>query len=239
VAAQDGHQLQFLGHRNAGAPSPGAAATCGPASSDVAASLIAPLPLVSIASAAERRSQRIAELQRCFMNRSGLSAARLVPLFIGIAALAAAPAKAAPETGEAAPALVLTGFDGNTFDLAGLRGKVVLVNYWATWCAPCRKEMPTLDAFYRRYHAQGLEMIGISIDFSRDLEKARRMAKTVSYPAAHTGGITDNSFGTPTAVPVTYVIGANGVVRDRFIATPEKLLRDVVVPLLPHAESSR
>jgi thiol-disulfide isomerase/thioredoxin len=174
------------------------------------------------------------------MNSSGLSAARLASLLFGIAALAAAaPVSAAPETGEAAPTLVLTGFDGNRFDLASLHGKVVLVNYWATWCVPCRKEMPTLDAFYLRYHAQGLEMIGVSIDFPRDLEKARKMAKTVSYPTAHTEGITDNSFGTPKAVPVTYVIDADGVVRDRFIATPEKLLHDVVVPLLPHAEPSR
>jgi cytochrome c biogenesis protein CcmG, thiol:disulfide interchange protein DsbE len=156
-------------------------------------------------------------------------------LFVGWLA-AAAPACAAPENGQAAPPLVVTGFDGDAFDLARLRGKVVLVNYWATWCVPCRKEMPTLDAFYRRYHAQGLEMIGISIDFVRDLEKTRRMAKTVSYPAAHTGGITDNGFGTPEGVPVTYVIDADGIVRDRFIATPNKLLHDVVIPLLPSAE---
>jgi cytochrome c biogenesis protein CcmG, thiol:disulfide interchange protein DsbE len=159
-------------------------------------------------------------------------------LFIGWLS-AVAPAGAMPETGQAAPALVVTGFDGSTFDLASFRGKVVLVNYWATWCAPCRKEMPTLDAFYRRYHGQGLVMIGISIDFARDLEKARRMAKSVGYPTAHTGNITDNSFGTSKAVPVTYVIDADGVVRDRFIATPDKLLHDVVVPLLPHVEPSR
>jgi cytochrome c biogenesis protein CcmG/thiol:disulfide interchange protein DsbE len=151
----------------------------------------------------------------------------------------AAPATAAPENGEAAPAFVLTGFDGNAFDLAQLRGKVVLVNYWATWCAPCRKEMPTLDAFYRRHHAQGLEMIGISIDFQRDLEKARKLAKTVGYPTAHTNGITNDGFGTQKGVPVTYVIDVDGVVRDKFIATPDKLLNDVVVPLLQRAEPAR
>ncbi len=168
---------------------------------------------------------------------AGFMSLAAVAVIGGLAA--AASADVGLDNGEAAPALVLTGFDGNAFDLAQLRGKVVLVNYWATWCAPCRKEMPTLDAFYRRYHAQGLEMVGISIDFQRDLEKARRMAKTVGYPTAHTGGITDNSFGTPTAVPVTYVIDAEGIVRDKFIATPDKLLHDVVVPLLPHAEPSR
>ena len=82
----------------------------------------------------------------------------------------------------AAPVLVITTLDRRTFDLAKLRGKVVLVNYWATWCAPCRKEMPKLDAFYKRYHDRGLEIIGISIDFDRDFDKARRMAHGVSYP---------------------------------------------------------
>jgi thiol-disulfide isomerase/thioredoxin len=154
-------------------------------------------------------------------------------------AVPATSGKAAPETDKPAPALVLTGFDGTTFDLAKLRGKVVLVNYWATWCEPCRKEMPALDAFYRRYHDQGLEMIGISIDFPRDLAKAQKVAKTVGYPTAHTDAITDNGFGTPKGVPVTWVIGPDGVVRDRFIATPDKLLHDVVVPLLPHEEQSR
>jgi cytochrome c biogenesis protein CcmG, thiol:disulfide interchange protein DsbE len=129
--------------------------------------------------------------------------------------------------------------NGNAFDLAHLRGRVVLVNYWATWCAPCRKEMPTLDAFYRRHHPQGLEMIGISIDFQKDIEKARKMAKTVGYPTAHIGGISDDGFGTQKGVPVTYVVDVDGVVRDKFIATPDKLLNDVVVPLLQHAEPAQ
>jgi thiol-disulfide isomerase/thioredoxin len=92
-------------------------------------------------------------------------------------ASAIGPARATPEIGEEAPALVVNALDGTTFDLAKLRGKVVLVNYWATWCAPCRKEMPKLDAFYRRYHARGLEIIGISIDFERDFERLAKRPK--------------------------------------------------------------
>jgi len=141
-------------------------------------------------------------------------------------------ARAAPEIGEPAPALVLTAFDGTSIDLGKLRGKVVLVNFWATWCAPCRKEMPTFDAFYRRHRSENFEMIGVSIDFPRDAAKMREMAATLAYPAAWINDISVNGFGAPEGVPVTYVVDADGIIRDRFIAVPNKLLNDVVVPML-------
>src|SRR6516162_6561310 len=75
---------------------------------------------------------------------------------------------ASAEPGQPAPALTVATLNGNTFDLSAQRGKVTIVNFWAAWCPPCRKEMPTLDAFYRRYHAQGLEMIGLSADRPHD-----------------------------------------------------------------------
>ena len=139
-----------------------------------------------------------------------------------------------PQIDEAAPPLVLTTLDGSTFDLAKLRGKVVMVNYWATWCAPCRKEMPKLDAFYKKYQPQGLEIVGISIDFERDLEKARKAARTVAYPIAVAKAITDDGFGIPEGVPITWIIDTDGKVRDRFIEVRDELLNGIVVPLLPH-----
>jgi cytochrome c biogenesis protein CcmG, thiol:disulfide interchange protein DsbE len=143
-------------------------------------------------------------------------------------------ALAAPEIGEAVPALVLTTLDGISFDLAKLRGKVVLINYWATWCAPCRKEMPKLDAFYQRYRNQGLEIIGISIDFPRDFAKVRKAAAAVHYPTAVASAITDDGFGKPKGVPVTWIIDGDGKVRDMMIDVRDELLDQLVVPLLPH-----
>jgi cytochrome c biogenesis protein CcmG, thiol:disulfide interchange protein DsbE len=155
-------------------------------------------------------------------------------LAIGAIAVAFAidRARAAPEIGEAAPPLVVTAIDGTVIDLAKLRGKVVLLNFWATWCAPCRKEMPTFDAFYRRHRGENFELVGISIDFARDVAKMRKAAAPFAYPIAWINDAGVNGFGAPDGVPVTYVIDAEGIIRDKFIAVPAKLLNDVVVPML-------
>ena len=141
--------------------------------------------------------------------------------------------RAAPDIGKAAPALVVAQLDGQVFDLAKLKGKVVLVNYWATWCAPCKKDMPKLDAFYRS-HRDSVAMIGISVDRPRDLPKVRKTMAALAYPVAVLKDVTVNGFGEPDGVPITWIVDKDGVVRDRMIDVRDELLNQLVVPLLPH-----
>ena len=107
------------------------------------------------------------------------------------------------------------------------------MTYWATWCAPCKKEMPILNSFYRRYRDQGLEIIGISTDRPQDFAKMRKISDTLAYPTATLDQIVDNGFGLPEGFPLTYVVDRDGVIRDKFIDVREQLLKDVVLPLLP------
>jgi cytochrome c biogenesis protein CcmG, thiol:disulfide interchange protein DsbE len=162
-----------------------------------------------------------------------IARAAVLAVIVSFTSLADA-AHAMPQIDEAAPPLVLTTLDGGTFNLGKLHGKVVLVNYWATWCAPCRAEMPKFDTFYRRYRDRGLEIIGISIDFERDLPKARKVARSVGYPTALAKAISKDGFGTPKGVPITWIIDIDGKVRDRLIEVRDELLDGIVVPLLPH-----
>lgn len=167
-----------------------------------------------------------------------LPSVRLAPvaLLAAVLACAALLARASVEIGQAAPALVVTELDGTVFDLAAQRGKVVVVNFWATWCSPCRAEMPTLDSFYKRYRDKGLVLLGLSVDDAHDRAAVAEVMKKLSYPAALAAGAKTNGFGPPLAVPITYVIDDKGTVRARLLASKaitEQTLSDTVLPLLP------
>jgi cytochrome c biogenesis protein CcmG, thiol:disulfide interchange protein DsbE len=143
---------------------------------------------------------------------------------------------AATAIGQPAPSVVVQELDGQTFDLGAVRGKVVIVSFWATWCPPCRAEMPVLDAFYRRYHGQGLEMIGLSADRPHDRSDVSKVMQSFSYPAAMLDDAKVNDFGTPGALPMTVVIDGQGMIRAQLTpdqtAVTEKSLSAAVLPLL-------
>jgi peroxiredoxin len=155
---------------------------------------------------------------------------------------AVSSAWAAPTVGEPAPSLVAGTLDGRTFDLDRLRGKVAIVNFWATWCPPCREEMPALDAFYRRYRNEGVELIGMSADSPHDSDEVQKVMQAFAYPAAMAVKARSNGFGTPRMLPLTYVIDTKGVVRavlrpDKVQIT-ERSLADIVLPLLRPSEKT-
>ena len=161
-------------------------------------------------------------------------------LCLAVALLVAAPTAvlaAPPAVGRPAPPLIVPELDGHAFDLAKLHGKVVLINLWATWCSPCRIEMPTLNAFYRHYHGRGLDILGLSIDAAPDAGRVREVMRQFSYPGALANAARVDGFGEPIAVPVTYVIDANGVIRAELQAegpsgVSRRALEEAVLPLL-------
>jgi thiol-disulfide isomerase/thioredoxin len=170
-------------------------------------------------------------------ERAPLPARVLGCLLVSVAALwcPAAPADAPPAVGQPAPPLIVPQLDGRLFDLKALRGHVVIVNFWATWCSPCRAEMPRLAAFYREYHPRGLELLGLSVDDRTDAATVRAVMQQFHYPAALAADARQNGFGPAVAVPMTWIIDAAGIVRVRLIAgnaVTEQSLAQKVLPLL-------
>ncbi len=162
-------------------------------------------------------------------HRSTLSALAAAALLL---ASAFSPVSAEPRLQEHAPPLTVTIADGSDFDLDAMRGKVVLVVFWATWCAPCLEEMPALEKYYREHKADGFEIIALSIDKLANRAKAFKVLERLSFPGAMVTDASRNGFGTPDAVPVSYLVNAEGVVRDKFNTIDEDLLNEVVTPLL-------
>lgn len=153
----------------------------------------------------------------------------LAPALWPALARAAAP-------GQPAPALVLETLDGGRFDLAALRGQVVIVNAWASWCVPCREEMPALEAYCLAHRAEGLALFGLSADRPRDRDAACRVMAAFHYPAGLLRGAEANGFGRPAVLPTTWLVDRAGLVRaelhpDTTPITAESLPR-LVGPLL-------
>jgi cytochrome c biogenesis protein CcmG, thiol:disulfide interchange protein DsbE len=155
---------------------------------------------------------------------------------VALLSVAGVTLAAAAKLGKPAPALIAPELDGKLFDLAALRGSVVIVNFWATWCGPCRAEMPLLNRFYLEHRAQGLALIGVSVDEPGDRAEVVRIMRQFSYPAVLAATARTNGFGPPLAVPMTWIIDTAGVVRARLVsgnAVTEAALTQAVVPLLP------
>jgi thiol-disulfide isomerase/thioredoxin len=153
-----------------------------------------------------------------------------------LAALTCAAAYAAPELDKPAPTLIVNELDGQQFNLADQHGHVVIIDIWATWCAPCRQEMPILNAFYQQYRDKGVVVLALSDDRPRDIADVRKVMQQFTFPAALLAEAAQSDFGRPRLVPITYVFDKNGILRARLWpgGTPvtEQNLEAAVKPLL-------
>jgi cytochrome c biogenesis protein CcmG/thiol:disulfide interchange protein DsbE len=121
------------------------------------------------------------------------------------------------EVGAPAPAYASRTIDGDSVSLASLRGRAVLLNVWATWCHPCREEIPVLQALHERYRARGLELVGVRVDAEGEAAAIREFARDfrMSYPIWHDPAERVSTTFLVVGVPATFLIGRDGTLRWR------------------------
>ena len=143
-------------------------------------------------------------------------------------------ARAAFGQSHKAPALALRDLRGRTIRLSDYRGKVVLLNFWATWCPPCRAEVPDLVKIQREYKSRGLQVIGVTYPPETRAAVRRFVRKLrVNYPVALGTKEAKRLFDEGETLPLTIIIGRDGSVIDRVegIMLPEEF-EQKVKPLL-------
>ncbi|MDD5329887.1 MAG: TlpA disulfide reductase family protein [Sulfuricella sp.] len=123
----------------------------------------------------------------------------------------------------AAPAAVFSTLTGDKIALDSLRGKVVLVNFWATSCPGCIKEMPDLAKTYQKYHGRGLETIAVAMSYDppeyvRQFAEKNRLPFTVALDA---GGAAAQAFGNVSLTPTSFVIDKQGQIVQQYVGEPD------------------
>ena len=146
------------------------------------------------------------------------------------------PAEVSDENRTVAPWQVML-TDGRLLTSDALKGKVVLVNFWATWCPYCRKEKPVIDAFWHDYRDKGFEVVSISVDDPPDKITAWMKDKGYAFQAAPTNASVAAVFGNVSSVPTSFILDTDGHIRHKIAGQMHyPRLEKLVVPLLPRAK---
>ena len=142
------------------------------------------------------------------------------------------------EAGPTAPDFSLKDLSGNTVSLTSYRGKVVLLDFWATWCPPCRMSIPELVALQEKYRDKGLVILGISVDdpegvSNKDLKKFKKMAK-INYPVLRYDKkvLQDYFAGQRMAVPTMFIVDGKGKIIEKIPGFLPGALEKSLEPLL-------
>ena len=144
--------------------------------------------------------------------------------------LVGSAAQASPVVGKPAPDFRVTTFDGQHLTLKDFKGQVLVLNFWATWCGPCKRELPLLDTYYKVQKKVGLRVLAVTTEDSLPVSDLRPLSKALVIPMVREmrGG-----YAPLEGVPTNYVIDREGVVRyAKAAAFDLDDLNDILVPLL-------
>ena len=135
-----------------------------------------------------------------------------------------------PVVGQPAPDFQVTTFDGKKLTLADFKDQVLVLNFWATWCAPCKEELPLLDRYYRIQQKRGLRVLAITTEDSVPLSQLKPLAAALTIPMVRT---LKGPYRVLKGVPTNYVIDRHGILRyARAAAMTLDTMNEVLVPLL-------
>ena len=127
-----------------------------------------------------------------------------------------------PKIGNLAPEFRLLDMNGRPVALSDFRGKVVLLNFWATWCFPCRVEMPSMEAIYRDYRSKGLEIVAVSVDEQGPaVTRPFQEDKGLTFPILHDRDYQVGLIYGARSLPMTFAIDRQGIIRQRVFGSRE------------------
>lgn len=144
--------------------------------------------------------------------------------------VAPAPEAADPAKGSIAPDFTLTALDGTTVRLSSLKGKAVLVNFWATWCEPCKIEMPWLVDLQKEFGPQGLQVLGVALD-DADAKTIGQFTRKmgVNYPVLKGTDEVAGLYGGADRLPLTFFVDRSGKVVDETVGlVSESVIVDAI-----------
>ena len=173
---------------------------------------------------------KILALMRKSFFSDYLTVLMLLTSFISSAAFAGI------EVGQTAPNIEGTLMDGKPFSLNNTKGKVVLVNFWASWCEPCREEMPAIESYLKKNKAKGFEVLAITVDKPTDIEQAKQIMHNYSFLFADKNQMNYSGYGRIWRIPSSFIIDKQGILRKNGLTgdpkVDTKLLEEIVTPLL-------
>ena len=140
------------------------------------------------------------------------------------------------QVGQTSPNIDGKLIDGESFSLQARKGKVVLINFWASWCEPCKEEMPLIETYLQKNKSRGVEVLAIKLDKPSGLEAAKKIMGNYSFNFALKRDMNYSGLGYIWRVPSTFVIDKKGLIKKNGLTGEAKvdarILEEIVNPLL-------